>query len=152
MKDRVAVQFEEYYPAFDKWFEETAYPFDDGIATHTHDITDGKRAEQSLQESETRYLALLASFDGFCVIEMLLDEDGDARNYHFLVKSTVMKTRSLPSIRPPGNQSYSREQERRCHLGDRASHRQDQHPTGTAPRLGVDSCRRRSRCHRHGSA
>jgi PAS domain-containing protein len=68
MKDRVAAQFEEYYPAFDKWFEETAYPFDDGIATHTHDITDGKRAEQSLQESETRFLALLASLDGFCVI------------------------------------------------------------------------------------
>ncbi len=53
MNERVAAEFEEYYPApLDKWFSVHAYPSEEGIAVFFHDITERKKAEHALRQSE----------------------------------------------------------------------------------------------------
>ena len=54
MDQRVTVHFEELSPLTGLWYEATAYPTDEGIAAHWHDITPRKRAEQALRQSEER--------------------------------------------------------------------------------------------------
>jgi signal transduction histidine kinase len=47
------VKFEEYYPApLDRWFEVHAFPSDDGIAAFFHDVTDRRKTEATLRQTE----------------------------------------------------------------------------------------------------
>ena len=43
---------EEYYPPYDLWFENRIYPSEEGLSIFFHDISDRKRAEIALNESE----------------------------------------------------------------------------------------------------
>ncbi|WP_128912229.1 two-component system sensor histidine kinase NtrB [Granulicella sibirica] len=47
------VKFQEYYPPpLDRWFEVHAFPSDDGIAAFFHDVTDRRRQEETLRQTE----------------------------------------------------------------------------------------------------
>jgi PAS domain S-box-containing protein len=48
---------EGYYPPVDRWLELRAYPAPDGLSVFLRDITDRKRTEAALQESEARFRA-----------------------------------------------------------------------------------------------
>jgi len=62
-KDR-QVQFEDYFPKLDKWFEINAYPSKNGLSVFFTDISKIKRAEKTLKESNDRFeLAALATND-----------------------------------------------------------------------------------------
>jgi len=54
MEQRVPVHFEEPSPVTGLWYEVTAYPTPEGIAAHWHDITERKRTEHALRQSEER--------------------------------------------------------------------------------------------------
>ena len=49
MNEKVFIQMEEYYPFYDKWFENRINPTEGGIAIFFTDITERKRAEKQLK-------------------------------------------------------------------------------------------------------
>ena len=51
--------FESYYPPFDTWFEERDYPGGGGITVVFNDITERKRGEQRLRESQELLQAVI---------------------------------------------------------------------------------------------
>ena len=56
-----------------------------GINIVAEEITEQKQAEAALQESQAQYYQLFEAMDdGFCVCELLLDEEGQPYDYRFL--------------------------------------------------------------------
>jgi signal transduction histidine kinase len=60
MSEQTFVFLEEYYPPYDRWFENRIYPSADGISIFFHDISERKRADAALQTTEAQLHELLA--------------------------------------------------------------------------------------------
>jgi two-component system cell cycle sensor histidine kinase/response regulator CckA len=73
----------------------------DRIAIILQDITERKRADQLLRESEKNYRTLFESMDeGFCTVEVLFDENDNAVDYRFLeVNPAFAKQTGIPDAR-----------------------------------------------------
>ncbi|RKH38571.1 PAS domain S-box protein [Corallococcus sicarius] len=53
------VEFVEFYPPFQAFFEVRAFPVQDGLSVFFRDVTEQRRSQQSLQESEARFRSLV---------------------------------------------------------------------------------------------
>ncbi len=62
-QEQVAVELEEYYPPYDRWFENRIYPSQDGLSIFFRDITERKQGEQRLQRSYEELRALAARME-----------------------------------------------------------------------------------------
>ncbi|MHB8840909.1 MAG: SpoIIE family protein phosphatase [Candidatus Aquicultor sp.] len=54
----VPTTFDAFYPPLKKWFEVHAYPYANGLSAYVSDVTERKRIEEALKESENRYRTL----------------------------------------------------------------------------------------------
>jgi PAS domain S-box-containing protein len=85
LKEQETIVFENYYEPLDRWFENRVYPSPDDLSVFVTEITERKKIETALQQSEEKYRTLFDSIDsGFCVIELMFGDDGKAYNYTYL--------------------------------------------------------------------
>jgi PAS domain S-box-containing protein len=61
VREQVSVELEAYYPPMDKWLEVHAYPSTDGLSIYFKDISEAKRREEALLESEARFRSMADS-------------------------------------------------------------------------------------------
>ena len=74
MAEQVAVSYEQFYPTLNMWFEARGYPFKDGIFVFFVDITERKRAEKSVLESEKKFKAISSSAKDAII---MMDNEGN---------------------------------------------------------------------------
>jgi PAS domain S-box-containing protein len=73
LREQVAVAFEEYSQASHSWFEVRAYPTRSGLSVYFRDISEQKRTEIALEESEQRYRSVVS---GAALVIWALDTNG----------------------------------------------------------------------------
>ncbi|MBH8556067.1 PAS domain S-box protein [Nostocaceae cyanobacterium CENA357] len=59
MTEQRVIEMEEYYPPWERWFENRIYPSPEGLSIFFQDITRRKLAEIALERNERRYRSLV---------------------------------------------------------------------------------------------
>lgn len=59
LSEQVSIAFEEFYPPLNSWFEVYAYPTQEGLTVYFRDITERKRTQEALRESQEQLEAIL---------------------------------------------------------------------------------------------
>jgi PAS domain S-box-containing protein len=88
--ENVAVQFEQYYAPLNVWFEVSAYPTRDGLAAFARDVSERKRFQERLQQTQKlESLGLLAG--------------GIAHDFNNLLTGILGNASMLLEDLPPGH-------------------------------------------------
>ena len=95
MAERVESHFTHHYVGeqYDRHLEIDAYPTENGgIALFWRDVSERVQGEAALRESSLRYRTLFDSLDeGFCVLEVLFDDDDRPVDYRFVEANAVFE-------------------------------------------------------------
>lgn len=65
MNENVTVNFEEYYPVLEKWFDVSVYPSNDGISVYFRDITDKKKYLLNIKKANEEKANILESISDY---------------------------------------------------------------------------------------
>lgn len=71
-QEKKYIKFEAYSPISNKWFEMHFHPFEDGSSVYFHDISERKKLEHDLKESEEKYRTI---FENTINPTMIIEED-----------------------------------------------------------------------------
>ena len=71
-QEKKHIKFEVYSPISKKWFEMHIHPFEDGASVYFHDISERKKLEHDLKESEEKYRTI---FENTINPTMIVEED-----------------------------------------------------------------------------
>ena len=80
LETQISIQLEDYYEPWDRWFENRIYPSEDGLSVFFRDITESKKTEAALRESEERYRTIFETSgvsiweEDFSDVKRALDE------------------------------------------------------------------------------
>ncbi|MDX1641568.1 MAG: PAS domain S-box protein, partial [Balneolaceae bacterium] len=115
MEQGVSVNFEDYYPPLQRWYNVSAYPSPDGITVYVQEITEHKEKEASLRESLKEKETLLAEIhhrvkNNMAVVSSLMQlqafkEDDD--NLSQRINDSVGRIQTMASIHEMLYQSES---------------------------------------------
>ncbi len=75
LRERSAVEFEEFYPPLNAWFEVHAYPSEIGLSVYFRDISERKMAEHAVRQNEARFQSIVANAPGM-VYQFVSHPDG----------------------------------------------------------------------------
>ena len=85
MRSGVPQTFSDQSPAVRGWVTGRAEPTPSGLIVHFQDVTHVREGDLARRQSEERYQAILEMIDeGFCLIEVIFDVNGDPLDYRFL--------------------------------------------------------------------
>ncbi len=73
LREHTFIQLEEYYPPYDKWFENRIYPTKEGLSIFFHDITERKNALLELKNVNRTY-AVISQINQLIVRESDINE------------------------------------------------------------------------------
>ncbi len=73
MRDQQAVELEEYYEPLDRWLSLRAFPSDAGLSIYYQDVSERKKAEATLRNSEEQFRTLA---DSIPQLAWMADESG----------------------------------------------------------------------------
>lgn len=88
MNDSVTVNFEDYHPQTQQWFDVTAYPSQEGLTVLFRDITDRKQKEEIIRESNNKLTAILNSTTD---INILIDPEYKVLSFNQMAVESMRK-------------------------------------------------------------
>lgn len=95
LKEQIPQNYQVYSKVIQRWGEMNVYPSQDGISVYFHDITERKRAEEALKESEQLYRTLFENTeDAFQLVEPMYNESGKVFDFEYLRVNDAFKTQS----------------------------------------------------------
>ncbi len=93
LKSELPEHFEDYNTDTEKWYDMLVFLYSKGqIGALFRDITERKRAEEAIKESEHLYRTLFENTeDGFQIVEPILDEQGNVYDFRYLAVNAAFE-------------------------------------------------------------